>query len=94
VTIDTVVRMRLAVDDEELRAGPPDSLPVDEPATDAEPAAATGNLIKNPGFETGHLKPWSSCHSGSALGGSISKIAHSGKHAACGSSSRSPRKPS
>ena len=89
VTIDTVVRKRVASD---FDAPPalPDTMPVPDEAAPAEPETATGNLIKNPGFETGHLKPWQACSSKDAAGGAISKIAHSGKRAASTGSTSAP----
>ena len=57
VTIDTVVRMHVASDFDTPPALP-DTMPVPDEVAPAEPETATGNIIKNPGFETGHLKPW------------------------------------
>jgi hypothetical protein len=90
VTIDTVVRKRV-VGDFEAPPALPDTIPVPDGAVSpAEPQTASGNVIKNPGFETGHLKPWQACSTKSAAGGVISKIAHSGKRAAATGSTSAP----
>ncbi len=89
VTIDTVVRMHVASDFDSPPALP-DTMPVPDKVAPAEPETATGNIVKNPGFETGHLKPWQACSSKDAAGGAISKTAHSGKRAASTGSTSAP----
>jgi hypothetical protein len=88
VTIDTVVRMRVVYDEDPPAL--PDSLPVPDEAAPAEPDVATGNVVKNPGFESGHLAPWQACHTGTVAPGKITKTAHAGKYAASTGSTKSP----
>jgi hypothetical protein len=89
VTIDTVVRKRV-VTNFDTPPALPDTIPVPDEAVPAEPETATGNIIRNPGFETGHLKPWVPCSSKGAVGGVLSKTAHSGKRAASTGSTSAP----
>jgi Pro-kumamolisin, activation domain len=86
--IDTVARMHVGYN-ADAAAAPPDSLPVSG-ETSSEPATSTGNVIKNPGFESRTLKPWQGCGSPGVANGKLSNIAHSGRHGASTGTTSAP----
>lgn len=89
VTIDTVVRMRV-VSDFDAPPALPDTMPVPDEAAPVEPETLTGNVVKNPGFETGHLAPWKGCHTTGVVAGQVTKTSHSGKYGASTGTTHKP----
>lgn len=90
VSIDTVVHARVAQSQDAPASLPVAFPPAPDEAQSAQPDASTGNLIKNPGFETGHLNPWISCSSKGVPAAKISKVAASGKYSAAMGTTKAP----
>ncbi|MBV8655889.1 MAG: hypothetical protein JO160_07565, partial [Candidatus Eremiobacteraeota bacterium] len=79
---DLLIAQEPAVTQSDLKnlALPAIVAPRERLGTDAVPEAA-GNVVRNPGFETGHLRPWTTCDSsGTHNKASIQKVhPHSGR---------------
>ncbi|MBV8154836.1 MAG: hypothetical protein JOY98_10465 [Candidatus Eremiobacteraeota bacterium] len=85
VTVDasSVVRMHADLAMLQPNAAQPELPAIAPPArsVDEEPSVA-GNVIRNPGFETGHLRPWKTCDSKStSVPASVQHVhPHSGRY--------------